>query len=60
MPHIVMSIHAPGEGRDLSMCEEMVSEGFQSTRPVKGATFNMRLEQDDYEISIHAPGEGRD
>ena len=60
-PVTSVSIHAPREGRDWhhnrsSTCRPM----FQSTRPVKGATFICLHPIANCRVSIHAPREGRD
>ena len=34
--------------------------GFQSTRPVRGATARVRISQSQAKVSIHAPRAGRD
>ena len=56
-----ISIHAPRAGRDGNPDKKSSSpEGFQSTRPVRGATSSPSLNQVDHGISIHAPRAGRD
>ncbi len=56
-----ISIHAPREGCDLG-CQNKPSESteFQSTHPVRGATFLADTTNISTHISIHAPREGCD
>ena len=58
---VVISIHAPRAGRDNanSRCDRQ-NFRFQSTRPVRGATFFPRFFLRCAIISIHAPRAGRD
>ena len=56
-----ISIHAPHTGRDLSsIIGSRAKVTFQSTRPIRGATFAPRLKSRFNGISIHAPHTGRD
>ena len=56
-----ISIHAPRAGRDLpEFAEEGEHNGFQSTRPVRGATIYHTGATPSRRISIHAPRAGRD
>ena len=57
-----ISIHAPHAGRDNTLLSEMKrnKEGFQSTRPMRGATILSRTIGKILVISIHAPHAGRD
>ena len=58
---IGISIHAPRAGRDLDPeGQSRRLPGFQSTRPVRGATTRPPCPQADQGISIHAPRAGRD
>ena len=38
----------------------LLEEGFQSTRPMRGATLGVWIENCDWIVSIHAPHAGRD
>ena len=59
--HRCVSIHAPGEGSDLTDEEiEAYLDLFQSTLPVKGATKHFQFTAWVSVVSIHAPGEGSD
>ena len=59
--YIVISIHAPREGSDLSGNVGMTDAlKFQSTLPARGATDNCIDIFMDSRISIHAPREGSD
>ena len=56
-----ISIHAPHAGRDSSRSTlRLAPEGFQSTRPMRGATFIFAAIPLHFSISIHAPHAGRD
>ena len=56
-----ISIHAPHTGRDwASISSIFCLGGFQSTRPIRGATQARDLADDAGAISIHAPHTGRD
>ena len=56
-----ISIHAPREGCDELMQAFLNRIGrFQSTHPVRGATYRYDALGRRYEISIHAPREGCD
>ena len=57
-----ISIHAPRAGRDAVLSTRGRSATtFQSTRPVRGATWEALIEVSKHcEISIHAPRAGRD
>ena len=57
-----ISIHAPHTGRDLgSTSYKALSEEFQSTRPIRGATqLVTQMSAWAIRISIHAPHTGRD
>ena len=44
----------------LDVCHEGISPEFQSTRPMRGATYTAQRAGPCYEISIHAPHAGRD
>ena len=57
-----ISIHAPHTGRDHSLNDAIdVIDEFQSTRPIRGATFPLPLSEVRVDtISIHAPHTGRD
>ena len=56
-----ISIHAPREGSDpLEGLNELVILEFQSTLPVRGATWRSGIHQLQRAISIHAPREGSD
>ena len=58
---VVVSIHAPREGRDVvKRLTLSATKGFQSTRPVKGATPHAGKGLRGAGVSIHAPREGRD
>ncbi len=57
---IVVSIHAPREGRDVATSFDGATKEFQSTRPARGATIVSGQHLVDAEVSIHAPREGRD
>ena len=58
---IRISIHAPRVGRDNGATEvHLGRRGFQSTRPVWGATRSNREMDAFVTISIHAPRVGRD
>ena len=51
---------APCGARPLTHAAALASVSFQSTRPVRGATFLERIPHLDTHISIHAPRAGRD
>ena len=56
-----ISIHSPREGRDGRRVQRKhFACAFQSTRPARGATFNVGDIVPFFLISIHAPREGRD
>ena len=55
-----ISIHAPREGCDGFGGLRAPSTGFQSTHPVRGATWNLWHSGAGRYISIHAPREGCD
>ena len=56
-----ISIHAPREGSDTLKPERLRQIlQFQSTLPVKGATYAGNETPSYYDISIHAPREGSD
>ena len=56
-----ISIHAPHTGRDpLTMAIVSDCVGFQSTRPIRGATMPPQSHPGTQKISIHAPHTGRD
>ena len=56
-----ISIHAPRVGRDVALIDcRMGCGGFQSTRPVWGATSSTTRPLTRCAISIHAPRVGRD
>jgi len=56
-----ISIHAPHAGRDPFCGFTMPPRPlFQSTRPMRGATYQDGVAYDDIVISIHAPHAGRD
>ena len=56
-----ISIHAPRAGCDLSRQRRYSRGGkFQSTHPVRGATFRVITELKELVISIHAPRAGCD
>ena len=57
-----ISIHAPRAGRDAHLSHRLsgIVREFQSTRPVRGATYGARLQDGHAGISIHAPRAGRD
>ena len=56
-----ISIHAPHAGRDyLPRKAVMLIHQFQSTRPMRGATQDVKINLDLVPISIHAPHAGRD
>ena len=58
---LAVSIHAPREGRDVGLVGGAgCPNGFQSTRPVKGATVGEPAPPAEQRVSIHAPREGRD
>ena len=61
-PATEISIHAPHAGRDADRVGEHSKGGrFQSTRPMRGATFITKIAQLLINIiSIHAPHAGRD
>ena len=56
-----ISIHAPLAGRDTN-CKRISAPHFpfQSTRPLRGATFCLERGVNVMRISIHAPLAGRD
>ena len=57
----VISIHAPLAGSDTAWAVgNLVANQFQSTLPLRGATFYRRGQLDLIEISIHAPLAGSD
>ena len=51
---------APCGARLPSSCSASGARSFQSTRPLRGATRDLRLQLIDHAISIHAPHAGRD
>ena len=51
---------APCGARQMERTITFLSEMFQSTRPMRGATQCGRYESIHYEVSIHAPHAGRD
>ena len=56
-----ISTHAPREGRDLaSGFVAKCYDGFQPTRPARGATHRLGPRDGGQAISTHAPREGRD
>ena len=56
-----ISIHAPREGCDIYVkAVENFPKAFQSTHPVRGATWAQRAQNHMFQISIHAPREGCD
>ena len=56
-----ISIHAPLAGRDRVLHHVLGALiKFQSTRPLRGATVDIKPYNDNYYISIHAPLAGRD
>ncbi len=55
-----VSIHAPSEGSDLDDHRWGRQAMFQSTLPVKGATYWWVDKRTAYNVSIHAPSEGSD
>ena len=56
-----ISIHAPHTGRDLHLLIVIYQTGgFQSTRPIRGATAERDTRPTTTRISIHAPHTGRD
>ena len=56
-----ISIHAPHTGRDLcKTLQRSPARVFQSTRPIRGATFAAGQLHQAQPISIHAPHTGRD
>ena len=56
-----ISIHAAREGGDPAQAAQSRPQGeFQSTPPVKAATFSVRTQQTVSRISIHAAREGGD
>ena len=58
---LAISIHAPHAGRDgKSMNLTAARELFQSTRPMRGATAVVCVQEPLTLISIHAPHAGRD
>ena len=58
---LAVSIHAPRAGRDGDTNNVPVSlPGFQSTRPVRGATSISATVPSTIRVSIHAPRAGRD
>ena len=59
---LAISIHAPRAGRDNPHAAPVWHDrpGFQSTRPVRGATIADRIKPENCDISIHAPRAGRD
>ena len=60
-PALGISIHAPHAGRDvLGQRGDAIHDGFQSTRPMRGATEFPRRPAGTHPISIHAPHAGRD
>ena len=60
-PVIQISIHAPHTGRDVDcICIHRDTNRFQSTRPIRGATFPGSCRPPSCRISIHAPHTGRD
>ena len=60
-PGGAISIHAPLAGRDRRpVFDIVVKPQFQSTRPLRGATYTRTEYQGRIRISIHAPLAGRD
>ena len=60
-PNGQISIHAPREGCDLACFRtSTLMRGFQSTHPVRGATYSLYAALGIFPISIHAPREGCD
>ncbi len=58
---ITISIHAPHTGRDYTPTWlKVYFYQFQSTRPIRGATWGFQLPTRSQSISIHAPHTGRD
>ena len=58
---VVVSIHAPHAGRDRAVRVRISrSRGFQSTRPMRGATLRRKERGRRKTVSIHAPHAGRD
>ena len=55
-----ISIHAPREGCDVGLGDGLMARTFQSTHPVRGATFGNPHRSLAERISIHAPREGCD
>ena len=56
-----ISIHAPHTGRDRRrLSGQRAGIIFQSTRPIRGATYRIRRSGSSKSISIHAPHTGRD
>ncbi len=51
---------APCGARPGYECRVSGAQGFQSTRPVRGATTRGNAFRDQYHVSIHAPRAGRD
>ena len=57
----LVSIHAPHAGRDGLQAHSLVASSmFQSTRPMRGATLQLRPPHHHSRVSIHAPHAGRD
>ena len=56
----LVSIHAPREGSDKNETPAFAPCPFQSTLPVKGATFIPCYAGHEIDVSIHAPREGSD
>ena len=56
-----VSIHAPHAGRDVTVAlYKRLTKGFQSTRPMLGATREDQQSAVRMAVSIHAPHAGRD
>ena len=56
-----ISIHAPRAGSDsLEGLQNQIGDLFQSTLPVRGATYRRRYKSRYRDISIHAPRAGSD
>ncbi len=58
--YLMVSIHAPRAGRDAAGHLDSTTVGFQSTRPVRGATAGRPGDLVGSGVSIHAPRAGRD
>ena len=60
-PYRAISIHAPRAGSDaVPLCQSIALYTFQSTLPVRGATWHAELDGQTQDISIHAPRAGSD